>query len=170
MSQKKYPHQSEHICHILQGHIWGIYVHIYATYEVTSINHVTRSSLHILENLHFILLPYITEQIWLPRRKCSSHYSHSVWTQKLDINKYMYQNRIHSNIYWTCHLHIYIPETNMPANLHVIYLMGIYGNVIPYICHILSQWHQPRDQECCTHWTPMWTMMPVLDCIRCVGL
>ena len=33
---------------------------------MVALNNVTRSNIHILPTLHFMLLPYITEQIWLP--------------------------------------------------------------------------------------------------------
>ena len=50
-------------------HIYAIYVvgihgdvNIYAAYDVTGINHVRRNTVYILNKLHFMLLPYITEQ------------------------------------------------------------------------------------------------------------
>ena len=42
--------QNAHICHIwytIQGHIWGMYVHTFATYESTGLKHVTSSSVHV---------------------------------------------------------------------------------------------------------------------------
>ena len=40
-------------------------MYIYVPHEVTSTKHVTRSAIQIFFKLHFTLLTYITEQIWL---------------------------------------------------------------------------------------------------------
>ena len=39
-----------------------MYVHTCVTYEVTGINHVTRSNVYIFCKLHFILMAYITKK------------------------------------------------------------------------------------------------------------
>ena len=49
-TRNRHAHQIRHICHIFDYHLWGMYVHImyiYVLYEVTGINHVTRSPVHI---------------------------------------------------------------------------------------------------------------------------
>ena len=68
----KYAHIISHKCHAL--HIFHEdYVHIHTKYEVTSINYVTQSTVHIPHKLHFMLLAYVTEQIWLSHCKYMSH-------------------------------------------------------------------------------------------------
>ena len=38
-----------HTCQIFVGHIWQIYTHICAKYDVTPIHHVTRNNIHIFD-------------------------------------------------------------------------------------------------------------------------
>ena len=54
-------------------------MHICATYEVICISHMTKNTVHILCELYFILLTYLTDQIWLPHGTLRSHYLHAVW-------------------------------------------------------------------------------------------
>ena len=51
-----------HLCHIFQRHTWEMYVHMCVIYEVNSIKHVTRRTVHILHKLHSMLLAHITGQ------------------------------------------------------------------------------------------------------------
>ena len=62
-------------------------------YQVTRINHVTRRTVHILYKLHLLLLTYITEQMWLPHCKYSSHCTHSAWEYGCDIGSYRCQTQ-----------------------------------------------------------------------------
>ena len=64
-ARNKYAHHILHIHHIFQVYIGGIYIYICAICKTLGINHVTNHTIHIW-NLHFMLLAYITQQIWLP--------------------------------------------------------------------------------------------------------
>ena len=60
-ARNKYACHILHMCHIsdmFQGLIWEMYVQAYSTYEVTGTNHVSMSTVHTLQKLHFTLLGY----------------------------------------------------------------------------------------------------------------
>ena len=46
-TRAKYAHQTAHLCHMIKGHLWGMYVHICVIQKVTGIKHVIRSTIHI---------------------------------------------------------------------------------------------------------------------------
>ena len=54
--------QTNSTCYTFDEHIWGMNVHTYTTHEITDINHVNMSTVHMLCKLHFMLLAYITEK------------------------------------------------------------------------------------------------------------
>ena len=85
-----------------------MYIHSCATFEMTYMNPVTRSTEHILHKLHFMLLAYITEQIWLPHCKYTSHCPHSVLAYRSSTGAYMCQTQ-----QTTCspsHYYIFVPD------------------------------------------------------------
>ena len=133
--------------------IWWAYIgNSCAIYEVTGLNHVTRSIVHIL---HFILLAYST-------KKYSCNIVNIV--PKTQPNKTYTSNYclIYARNNHTCYMHIYI--------IYVMYLMAIYKECI-HISVPHMKWHQPCDQECCTHTTLKMTIMTLnFDCIGWVGL
>ena len=95
----------------------GMYIHICARYEVTSMNHVTRGSVHLLHKLQFVLLAYITEQACLPNYTYRSHCPHTVWVYRSDFGAhvpkyYQLQHLLHTIL-------AYVPETNTFAKLHI---------------------------------------------------
>ena len=60
-TRNEYACHTAHICHTFQGRIWGYM----CTHEVLSINHKIKSTIHICCKLNFMLLPYISENLWL---------------------------------------------------------------------------------------------------------
>ena len=135
-------------------------VHTCATNVVTSINHVTKSILHILYKLHFMLLPYITRQIWLPHCKYSSRYSLSILVCRPNLCKYVPKNKPTTTSTLDI-ISIYVPEiyTASKLNLYAIfaeYDMQNMRDVCPFLCHIWSDWHQPCEHE---HRTQMITTL-----------
>ena len=114
------------------GHIWGMFVNICATYEVISINYVTRTTVHVLSKLHFMLLAYITNKY-----DCHiPNIGHTVFLLYWHIDLTLMHACAKTQPSATCTLHvigIYMPETNMPTKLYIyaIFFMHIYGG---YIC------------------------------------
>ena len=59
---------------------------------------------------------YITEQIWWPHSKYSSHSKHATWAHISNIFAYIYDK---TQLTTTYTLHVvaeYVPETNMPQS------------------------------------------------------
>ena len=102
--------------------------------------HVTRNTIQITCKLHFILLVYITEQIWLPH----PHYTYRLHCpNSLLLNVYLTLVYIcaktHPTAASTLHyINIYIPEINIASKLYTCaiyakYLICIYGGWM-FIC------------------------------------
>ena len=138
-------------------------MHICAIYEVTGINHVTRRTIHIFRNLHFMLLVGINEF------RC--HVVHIDYTAfipdehidviLLDVLKYnQLQHLPHmflSYMYWK--------QICLANCTYIKYLWETYIEGRTYMGHIWSHWHHSCDQECCTLKNPMlitMTTMPIV--------
>ena len=105
-------------------------LHTCATYEVPSMNYVTRKTAIIFCKLHFMLLAYITNQIWLPHCKYWSHCYHTVCTY-IPVTDVHECHSTTNNIYFN-HICIKVPESNMVIKLqintrHTKHLICIYG-------------------------------------------
>ena len=104
---------------------------ICAPYEVTSINHVTSSHVHKVCKLLFMLLPYITQQIWLPHCKYMLH---------SPIHGYIDLTLVHictktqpTTTCTSCFIARHVPQTNIPPKSHICatHLMHIFNR---YMC------------------------------------
>ena len=115
-----------------------IYVGWMCMYETTGVHHVTKRTEPIHCKLHFMVLAYITGQVWLPHCKCKSHCPHSVWADKCDICACI-DVKAQSTAKSTLHVIVlYLPETNMVTKLHIYatYLRNIDGHIFGQMYHI----------------------------------
>ena len=124
----------------------------YATHEVININRVTRSTVHILHKLHFMLLPYITEEIWRLYCKYSLSCPLPMLSYRHKIDTFICQNISIYNIYFTHYCHIWarnkyechianICHIFNISDIHISACMSIY---VPHMKSLAS----PCDQEC----------------------
>ena len=104
---------------LLNVHISDKYVSIHASYELTAINSLTRSTaLH-----NFTLLAYAPEQICLPHHTCMSHctnvvlYMQTSYECTFEVNKEF-------QLYFQA-ITVHIPTTNMPLKCHYMPHMAI---------------------------------------------
>ena len=119
---------------------------------------MTRSTVHKLCILYFILMEYIMEQIRLLHCKHISYCPHSIWPYKSDIGADILQNTTNSNIYSTsdCHTCATNKCVNHTAHMWHIFQKHIWGlralhmkslasNMSPgtvhFTQHISCYWH-----------------------------
>ena len=115
--------------------MWGDYVHICALYEVTSINHVTKSTVHILYKLYSMLST--TLQLY------RSHCPHSVLINRCDTEAYIIQNTTYFSTYYIFHCHTCarIKYTYQIARISQTFDMHIW-RFMCVACHILTHRYQ----------------------------
>ena len=127
--------------------IWGKYVIIYASYELSAINNVTRSP--CIHTLHIIVIFPWTNMSDTLQKKVSLHcYS------RLLINPTYQSNTTNCNIYSPCSCHVcfnnkypwQLPHLSHVCKLLNVHQWGEYANM----WDIWSHWHETCDQE---HWT-----------------
>ena len=146
-----------HICQIVHMQIWNNYFRIYASDELSAIYNVVRKTVIILLSL----LTHAHEEICLPHCIYMSPYMSSIaYTSTQHYCTYQlkkWTKKCNYNLYCFCHICArkkYGLNAICPSNS-----MWIYGEVCKYICYLWTQWHQPCDQECCTHILITMTMM-----------
>ena len=93
---------------------------IHATYDVTSINHVPRRAVYILCTLHFMLLAYITQHIWLSHCKWRLQYLHSVQADRCNMH-ICAQTQSTRTATWHVTA-IYVPQINMSAKCYIYHV------------------------------------------------
>ena len=145
--------------------MWGMYVHIFTIYDVTSITYVTRSTVHIIAKPYILScrsLVFSGTVHWFEGRQAFIHYCglHQVWREP-------------GNILCCCHISLNKDSSHIKNRSHIPHLVWAYRSTIgaymcqkqmfppnctymPYIwwaymCNIRSHWNQSWDQKCCMY-------------------
>ena len=134
-ARNKYVHQIGHICQIQcytcqisDKYIWKMYTHTFATYAVSGIIHVTRSTVHIFDTYHWTNMA-TTLQIKLTHATCNG----SIQTLQFADT---YQNKINCNIFFTFYCQICVKKYTHHTGHIYIYIIfdGYIWLMYMYIC------------------------------------
>ena len=160
--RNKYANQIAHMPYM--PYIWWVYMETCIPPELTSINHVTRNTVNILQKLHFMFCHSLLDK----HGYHTKYIGHTAIILYAHIDPPMVYICAKHQTTVTCsshHIGIDVPQTNSDIKLHshviyVKYLMAYIGDAYTYMCHIWSHWFLPYNQECCTQKTlTMPTMM-----------
>ena len=107
-------------------------------YKLIVMNHVTTSTSDIIHRLHFMLLAYNTQQIFLPHCKYRSHCLPLYWLIHTTV-EHLYAKTQLTTMSDSHVIAIYVPEIHITAKFHVYHIFdGHIWKVCVYIS--LKMW------------------------------